>query len=63
MRHTALQLYSTGEHEVCKSRNMGPIPINQLKNIARHSDLTTTQGYLMSDVEGELENTFGIKLD
>lgn len=63
LRHTALQLYSTGEHEVCRSRGMGPIPINQLKNIARHSDLTTTQGYLMSDVEGELENTFGIKLD
>lgn len=63
LRHTALQLYSTGEHEVCKSRGMGAIPINQLKNIARHSDLTTTQGYLMSDVEGELENTFGIKLD
>ena len=63
MRHTALQLYSTGEHEVCKSRGMGPIPINQLKNIARHNDLTTTQGYLMSDVEGELEDTFGIKLD
>lgn len=63
LRHTALQLYSTGEHEVCRSRGMGPIPINQLKNIARHNDLSTTQGYLMSDVEGELEATFGIKLN
>ena len=34
---------------------------DKLKNIARHSDIGTTQGYLISDEQGELEDTFGIK--
>lgn len=60
LRHSALQLYKTGENWPCIENNLGPIPLDQLKNIARHSSVETTQGYLIDDTENELANALGI---
>ena len=58
--HSALQLYKTGENWPCTENNLGPIPLDQLKNIARHSSVETTLGYLIDDTENELANALGI---
>ena len=60
LRHSALQLYKTGENWPCTENNLGPIPLDQLKNIARHSSVETTLGYLIDDTENELANALGI---
>lgn len=60
LRHSALQLYKTGQNWPCTENNLGPIPLDQLKNIARHSSVETTLGYLIDDTENELANALGI---
>lgn len=62
LRHTSLQLYSTGEHWVCRMKKMGGIPLEKLKNISNHDDCATTATYLKSNKQAELEDMFGIKL-
>lgn len=62
LRHSALQLYKTGENWPCTENNLGPIPLDQLKNIARHSSVETTLGYLIDDTENELANALGISV-
>ena len=63
-RHTALERFSDGthyyaRHELGKTDGMD---INLLKNIAHHSDISTTQSYLQDKSIAEMEQEFGVKL-
>ena len=53
---------STGEHYVCKELGIGAIPLEKLKLIANHSDLSTTASYLLDKSTQELEKLFNIKI-
>lgn len=61
-RHSALENMSTGEHYICKELGLGAIPLEKLKLIANHSDLSTTASYLLDKSTQELENLFNIKI-
>lgn len=61
-RHCALENMSTGDHYVCKELGIGAIPLEKLKLIANHSDLSTTASYLLDKSTQELENLFNIKI-
>ena len=64
LRHTSLQNYSDGSHYVCKEMGQsGGIPIEKLKVLANHSDISTTSGYLKDNSISELENLFGIQIE
>ena len=64
LRHTSLQNYSDGSHYVCREINQsGGIPIEKLKVLANHSDISTTSGYLKDNSISELENLFGIQIE
>ena len=62
-RHSALENYSTGEHYYCKKLGISQIPLEKLRLIANHSDVSTTAGYLQDKSAQELEELFGIKID
>ena len=62
-RHLSLEAYSNGSHYVCKELNLGAIPIEKLRLLANHSDISTTNSYLRNKDLDELENLFGIKIE
>lgn len=59
-RHSALENYSTGEHYVAKKLNK-KFSIQELKLVAHHEDLSTTDSYLKCKDEEMLLDAFGIK--
>ena len=61
-RHCALENMSTGNHYICKDLGIGAIPLEKLKLVANHSDLSTTASYLLDKSTQELENLFNIKI-
>ncbi|GIU69806.1 MAG: hypothetical protein KatS3mg002_1042 [Candidatus Woesearchaeota archaeon] len=63
IRHSALQNYSDGSHYVCKKLGISGFPIEKLKLLANHSDLTTTSNYLKDNSINEIEGMFGIKIE
>jgi hypothetical protein len=64
LRHDSLENYNTGDHYVCKELGMEKgFPIEKLKLIANHSDISTTSNYLKDKTLDELEEMFNIKLD
>jgi len=64
MRHACLQNFSDGTHYVLKELGMTEgFPIEKLKLLAQHSDISTTQSYLKDNSLDELQNMFGITID
>lgn len=63
LRHSALENYSNGTHQHLIDNNMPSIPIEKLRLIARHDNISTTQGYLAPKDDKELEDLFGISID
>lgn len=63
MRHSALENYSNGTHEVCKQKKIKDIPIEKLKYISHHSSIEVCSSYLKDKSISELEGLFGINLD
>lgn len=61
-RHSALEAYSNGTHHVLKELGKTELPLNVLKIIAHHSDISTTESYLANHDDDILEDTFGIKI-
>ncbi len=49
MRHSALQNMSDGSHYICRERGIEKIDLQDLKKVAKHEDISTTQGYLKED--------------
>ena len=61
-RHSALQNYGDGTHEVCKKRKIKNVTIEDLKRIAHHESIEITMSYLKKDDDVFLlENLFKIK--
>ena len=64
LRHSGLQNLSDGSHYICKKLGMeNGFPVEKLRLLANHSDISTTSGYLKDTSVDELENMFGIKID
>jgi site-specific recombinase XerD len=64
LRHSALQNYSKGTHYVCQELGAtNGFPIEKLKLLANHSDISTTSAYLKDESIDELQNMFGIKIE
>lgn len=59
-RHIALENYSNGSHYVLKEMGKTELPIDVLKVIAHHSDISTTQSYLKNKDEELLAEAFGL---
>jgi len=63
IRHSCLQNLSDGSHYVCKELGMsGGFPIEKLKLIANHSDISTTAGYLKDNSLDEISEMFKITI-
>jgi integrase/recombinase XerD len=62
MRHSALTNYNNGCHYVCRELGKAGFQIEQLRLIAHHDSIDTTQGYLPDTSLDELEGMFGIKI-
>jgi integrase len=63
MRHSCLQNLSDGSHYICRELGMGTgFPIEKLKLIANHSDISTTSHYLKDNSVDELAEMFNIKI-
>jgi integrase len=63
IRHSALQNMSDGTHYICKDLGMeAGFPVEKLRLIANHSDVSTTQGYLKDTSIDELANMFNISI-
>lgn len=58
-RHSALENYSTGEHYVAQRLDK-KFTIQELKLLAHHEDLSTTDSYLRNKEEDMLLEAFGI---
>lgn len=59
-RHISLENYSNGTHHVLKEMGKTELPIDVLKVIAHHSDISTTQSYLKNKDEELLADAFGL---
>ena len=63
MRHSCLQNLSDGTHYICRELGMdGGFPIEKLKLIANHADISTTSHYLKDNSIDELAEMFKIKI-
>ena len=61
-RHSSLENYGEGTHHTLKELGKKELPLNVLKVIAHHSDISTTQSYLKNHDEDILQDAFGITL-
>lgn len=62
MRHSALTNYQNGTHHVCRELGKAGFSLDQLKLLAHHDSVETTEGYLPDRSIGELEGMFGIQI-
>lgn len=60
-RHSALESLSTGEHYICKKLNK-KFDLQDLKLLAHHSDISTTDSYLKNKDDEKLAEAFGFAL-
>lgn len=61
MRHSCLNLLSIGEHYICKQLGDKKFELNELKLLANHESIETTNSYLEDRSEELLLSAFGIK--
>lgn len=63
LRHSGLDNYSTGTHYMCKKLGKEDgFSINELKVLAHHESIDTTNGYLQNRDNEILEGMFGISI-
>lgn len=58
-RHSSLENYSNGTHSVLREMGKDALPIDVLKVVAHHSDISTTQSYLKNKDDELLADAFG----
>ena len=58
-RHSSLENYSNGTHSVLREMGKNALPIDVLKVVAHHSDISTTQSYLKNKDDELLADAFG----
>lgn len=59
-RHTGLENYENGTHYVLRQLGKDKLPLEVLKVLANHSDISTTQSYLMNKDHEILDKAFGL---
>lgn len=63
LRHSALENLGNGTHYMCKKLGKeNGFSLEELKVLARHESVSTTEGYLRNKDSDVLEGMFGIKL-
>ena len=61
-RHCMIENAVNGTWWVCNEMGTGAIPIEKVKTLAHHSDVSTTDHYRSNNEDREIEDLFGIKL-
>jgi len=61
-RHCFIENMVNGTHYLCREKKLGAVPIEKVKVLAHHSDVSTTDSYRSNDEERDIEDLFGIKL-
>lgn len=62
MRHSSLQNLADGTHYICREKNLGRLDLSTLKEVANHSSVSTTEGYLKDNKGSIYEDVFGVVL-
>lgn len=62
-RHSCLNNFSDGTHHVLKEMGRKELPLEVLRLLAHHEDISTTQAYLEDRSDEMLGNAFGIKIE
>lgn len=64
LRHCCLDNMSTGNHYMCQKMNRPDgFNIDELKDLAHHSDISTTNSYLKDRTDEKLASAFGISIE
>lgn len=61
-RHLFVEHMTDGTHWLCEDLNLGRVPIEKVKTLVHHSDVSTTDGYRSNNDDKDIEELFGIKL-
>lgn len=61
-RHSFIENLCSGTHYLCREMSLGAVPIEKVKTLAHHSDVSTTDHYRANNDEKDIEDLFGIKL-
>lgn len=62
-RHSYIQNLSDGTHYLCREGNLGKVPLDKIKILVNHSDLTTTDSYRKDTSMEEIGELFGIDME
>ena len=62
-RHSALENYNQGTHHTLEELGKDALPIEVIKVIAHHNDISTSMSYLKDHDDDLIEDALGIKLD
>lgn len=60
-RHSALDLFNTGEHYMCKKLGIEKLELSELQLMANHNDISTTNSYLQDRSKDILKEKFKLK--
>lgn len=63
LRHAFIQNLSDGTHYLCREQNLGKIPLDKIKILCNHSDLSTTDSYRKDTSLEEIGELFNIDMD
>ena len=61
-RHCFIEALCRGTHWICKEMKLGKVPIEKVKVLAHHSDISVTDSYRDNNEERDIEELFGFKL-
>lgn len=62
-RHSFIQNLSDGTHYLCREQNLGKVPLEKIKLLVNHSDISTTDSYRKDTSLEEIGELFGIDMD
>lgn len=62
-RHSFIQNLSDGTHYLCREQNLGKVPLDKIKLLVNHSDISTTDSYRKDTSLEEIGDLFGIDMN
>ena len=62
-RHSFIQNLSDGTHYLCREQNLGKVPLDKIKLLVNHSDISTTDSYRKDTSLEEIGELFGIDMN
>ena len=62
-RLSFIQNLSDGTHYLCREQNLGKVPLDKIKLLVNHSDISTTDSYRKDTSLEEIGELFGIDMD